>query len=232
MAEIQPEIPKIQSLAKYSLFAKAPGVEGRNSQLVWSVREGNPRITVFTRVPNDTNKGVLTAAFDPETFKIFLDLFEAIIRKPDDDRNQCDCDTHVYDAQGNRGEKVLGAKVTFGKKDGIVWIGVTSNGRPQIKFDFKLSEYHRFYKNDGTQYTESEMSVLKALAVVRTLRDITTDWSSVFQQPRPNTDQAGSGRSNYSNRQNYSKDYKKPNTDTQGASTPTLDTLDLDDDVF
>ena len=66
---------QFKQLEKFVMYTNAPGVEGKRSSLHWSTYRGNPRISVFTGVPNDIGKGVINAAMNPETYLIFLDLF-------------------------------------------------------------------------------------------------------------------------------------------------------------
>ena len=72
MAATEEKTYEFKQLEKFTLVTKAPGADGKNSLLLWSSYRGNPRITVFTGVPNDTGKGVLHAAMNPETFLMKL----------------------------------------------------------------------------------------------------------------------------------------------------------------
>jgi hypothetical protein len=164
--------PKIYEIAKFNMFADSPGVEGRRARLVWGVRDGNPRITVFTNNPNSKGlEGIISAPMSPQVFIAFLTLFEDVIKGPNDIKRKMDNDTSRRDEDNKPVDKSLLSEVFFGKdSNGIVWISVIAPSKPKIKFEFRLSDYHRFYKTDGTQFTESEASVLEAISVIQCLK--------------------------------------------------------------
>lgn len=165
---------QFKELDKFTMFTNAPGVEGKRSRLQWSTFRGNPRITVFTSVPNDSGKGVINAAMNPETFLIFLDMLENIAKETNEVKYKLDCDTLLKTSDGQRAtERTLNSSIWFGRDaNGLIWISVAAEGRPKIKFDFKISDFHRIYKGDGTALNEREASSLQTQAVIRALRSI------------------------------------------------------------
>lgn len=175
---------------KFDLYAETPNVPGRRSKLSFGVRDGNPRITVFTNDPSDTiNKGVIYAPFSPEVFLAFLDMFEKAILNGNDTKYKIDCLTYARDESGKADltTKVPTSQLWFGKdKTGICWMSVVSGNRPKIPFQFKLSEFHNFYHANGEKFSESENSDVVALATVRGLRQIIhnmiAEYSKSFEQ--------------------------------------------------
>ena len=188
MSEEQQTTPiRINEILRFSMFTDAPGVEGKRSRLAWSVRDGNPRVTVYTNIPTDTiQKGVLSAPMNPETFFIFLDLFEKVALGDNGIKYKIDCYTSFRKEDGTYTDKTLQSELWFGKDDqGVIWISVNAPSRPKIKFDFKVYDYHKIYKGDGTQISESEASALQALAVIKAMRNIYVPLVGALKQPNP-----------------------------------------------
>lgn len=194
---------EFKELDKFQMFTDAPGAEGKRSRLVWSSYRGNPRVTVFTQVPNDTNKGILNAAMNPETFLVFLDMLEQVARKNEECKyklaNYTLIRTGEDDNRKQRGEKVLASDLWFGRDNGgLVWISVVAENRPKIKFDFKISDFHKLYKGDGNALTDAEASSLQALAVIRALRDVMMMHMGELRQ-RPDAPAPRQGARSYDN---------------------------------
>ncbi len=165
---------KIESFERYSMYA--PTDRPRKPKLSWAIRDGNPRVSVFTNDPNDTtNKGIITAPMDPITFMDLLDMLKKVAHSaPDSDPVYLDCRTSARDENGKpTGDIVPLSQVWMGKdKDGIVWISVFADGRPRIKFPFTMSPYHGIYKSNGTSLTPAEGSVLTAMSTAAVLDKI------------------------------------------------------------
>ena len=66
--------------------------------------------------------------------------------------------------------------------DGIVWFGLTSEGRTKRKIDVVMNEYHKLQHPDKTPFSAAEGSVLQALAMVRGLR---AAYDSIAAKERP-----------------------------------------------
>lgn len=176
MAEAQttPQTYEFKELDKFTMFAPAPGVEGKRARLTWSSFRGNPRMTVFTGIPNDTNKGVINAGMNPETFYGFLYLLEKIAQNPQAAAEYIlDSDTLKEDDNGERKKRVLASSIYFGRdEEGVMYMKVKAEGRPEIRFNFKISDWHRFRKGDGTPLSEREGSSLQAISTVHALRQV------------------------------------------------------------
>ena len=194
----EPQVYTFKELEKFQMYTPAPGAQGKRSALRYSSYRGNPRLSLFTNVPNDSNRGMLNAAMNPETFLIFLDLLEKIARDPGPGKYKIDCMTTPRAPEGaeRSTEKILGAELYFGRdENGIVWISVTAPNRPRIKFEYRLSEFHKVYKGDGTALTESEGSTLQALATVLALREVFLTHMGELRPPYvPNGTKAESGK--------------------------------------
>lgn len=207
--EQQADRPQIFDINKYVMFADTPGVQGNRSRFVWGIRDGNPRISVFTNDPKDTiSRGVIFAGFNPETFFIFLNLFRDIIKGPNGGKGKVEQVGPQRDAQGNildGGTKVVQSELQYGKDDaGMCWIRLVAPQRPVIKFVFKISDYHRIFKQDGTQYTEAEASALQAYSVINTIWDIYKPLTGEFRKPmQQQSNQSTGTQSNAKQPSNY-----------------------------
>lgn len=175
--------PSTVEIDRTQLYTTAPGTSTERSSLIWQmyntntgVGGWNPRITVWTRVPGDTEKLPIQAPLNAaSTYALLSKLDEAIMAEPGF-RATMTCEGNKYDPTTK--EKLQGihvlSKVHVGKdKEGCVWISVVSadESRPKIQFKFNLGNYHHFEHKDGTPYTEAELSVVAAKGVVQVLRD-------------------------------------------------------------
>lgn len=177
------DLPAFNNLKRWTLFTKAPGVEGRTSRLQWVVRDANPRITVYTGIPNDPGYGMISAAMNPETFFVMLELLERIALGEPNTKNMITCKTSSRTEDGTTGERRLVSTVWLGKDaEGIVWISVVAadETRPKIKFEFQISFYHELLKSNGTALSAAESSVLQTISVVKALRNIYSIHTSEF----------------------------------------------------
>lgn len=183
----RPRVP-IRELSRFNMFAPNPANGQRQSRLSWGVRDGNPRITVFTNTQTEKPvDGIITAAMNPETFYIFLsDLNEVALNGENGTKRKIDCFQGVYGDDGKiTNERILASELYYGKDDnGIVWLSVISGNKPKVKFEFKVSDYHKFYRGNGEALSDKETSQLQTLAVVLALKDI---YIPLVGQLRPQT---------------------------------------------
>lgn len=174
MAEQEIERPLIQELDRFSLWAKNPSADptARQSRLAFGTFRNNPRISVFTNDPADTEKsGVIPAPMDPVTFFTFLTNFEEICKGPVGKKGSLDNYTKYKDEQGIYGDKILLSKTIYGKdEDGICWLSIIANNRPKIKFEYIPSDFHKFFDTEGADVTRERGSMYRALETIRLLR--------------------------------------------------------------
>lgn len=160
------------ALSEFKLRLTAPPQQGstKKAALSMGVWKNNPRLIVRTNVPNDKDYGKITAALNTFTFMALLHLLDKIADGPND----------VKEVLNNNSDFVAGrkydapitvSKVMLGKsKEGVIWIAVTAKDRPMIKFEFQSDEWHFLSHADGTNWTESESSVLYTHAWTNTAR--------------------------------------------------------------
>ena len=170
----QPRSKSPLELDKLALYTKPASPEDKTAKLIWSVVFNNPRITVYTNKKEAMNKdndwGRIIARLDIMVAFSIIEALKAIGDKENGERvviknmnypivNNTRSDTamHVND-------------IIVGKdKEGIVWLSVIQEGKPNIKFNIGLSDYHEFYHGDGSAYTPSEVSILATKAYTNIL---------------------------------------------------------------
>lgn len=170
---------KKTALSNPKLFLHATNDEGTEARYLVSLVNNNPRISVFTNIKSDqtpeNSNGRLNANLDLPTFYLFLDLIEEIANGPSDTKSYIENYGHRT-VEGVREERQqLLSELWVGKdSNGIVWSSVTMPGRPNIKFEFKISGYHRLFKN-GQPISKDAESKAVALSMVKVFRDITAN---------------------------------------------------------
>lgn len=161
-------------LNKYSRFAEVQN--NKFAKLIISSVSGFPRMTVFTSTDTDNGgRGHIQAGFDPVTFCTFIDDFVEIIRKGEADVHYIPCRTRKRNTDGSYGEITLVSNVVYGQdKEGINFIEVRSSeeGRPVIRFPFKMSRFHDILLRDNTAMPEKEKSKKEALSWLINLRQL------------------------------------------------------------
>ena len=169
--------PNVIDIERVTLFTPAPGTEGERSSMNFCVYNGQPRITVWTRVPNDTDKGMINAAMNSLSMETLLGFMEKVIDGPNGSTERVGCEGNRYDPASK--EKLPGrhhiSTVVVGKdQEGVVWMSVVSaeEGRPKIQFKLGTVDWHFFQHKDGSRYTEAEMSCVVGKSMVRILREV------------------------------------------------------------
>lgn len=206
-------IPKT-ALNVWKLKLLAPLADGqtRNATLSVGVIRNNPRIDVFTQVPNDKDNGRISAPMDSPTMYALLEYIYEIADGPNDSR------IAISNFQGRPSEKVKISTTIIGKdKEGKVYISVTADNRPKIKFVFAPSEYHVFSEKDGTPISEAKLSCIYAKTwaklfhglVINVLSDFYEDTSPI--QGNNNSGGYNSNKSNNYKSNNYNKSSSNEN---------------------
>jgi hypothetical protein len=168
MAENTRPQAEFLTLHNFTLFASTPDPSGRKAILEWSSREGCPRITIWTNIKEDAkNKsGNIYAGMNPETFYIFLSVLKKVAMGNPGDKYTIANMSSFRKEDGSVGEKTHVSDTHIGKdSDGIVWISVTAEGRPKLKFEIQISDFHILSKSDGSGFTKAETSQLQAIAL-------------------------------------------------------------------
>lgn len=165
---------RIIEIPRYSMYGKALQGSNRSPRLAWCIYKANPRISVFLNNGLEGASGIIPAPMNANIMTDMLNHLEYIADgKETNYVNKCY--TSTYDEQGNSSvsqEKKLLSIITLGKTEqGIVYIGVEAEGKPKLRFDFTMSDYHEVLAN-GQPLTESEASAAMARAAAMNLKKI------------------------------------------------------------
>lgn len=209
MSNFKPAPPPKTALSEYKLVLSCPPAQGatKPGNLKFSVVKNNPRIDVYTNVPNDRNNGNIRAAMDTPTFYSLLELLQRVIDGPADQKYSIDNLNYTwFDNKRSETPKVVSTTHVGRDKEGRVFIAVTAKERPYLKFVFLPSNFHAVKNIDGSPMSEAELSTIYASSYVTMLRELTAnvlDTNYVEPEPRDNK-QGGGQKSNYNGGQNRS----------------------------
>lgn len=201
----QKPLPKT-AFNEYKLRILGPIQDGAKfpSALQVSVIKNQPRLDVFTNIPNDRDYGKISAPMDSLTAMAVIMELERII---DGDN---DTQVKIVNKSGWKESIKVISNTYIGKdKEGRVWISITAQDRAKIKFVFLPSEWHMVVHRDGTPYSEAELSVVYARAWVNLFKQLIPNvLDTHYMEPEPRQDKGGyqkkgggyQGKSNYQNK--------------------------------
>ena len=142
MADFRPTIEK-NALNARKMQLSAPNAAGKNAGFIMRLHENNWRIQVYTNDPNDPKQGAITAKMDPTSFSMFLVLVQEALDAEGEYRYYIDNTGYTF-PKGKRSEKpeVLSRTIVGKDADGVIYVSVVENGRPNIKFPLLPSSWH------------------------------------------------------------------------------------------
>lgn len=188
---------------KLNLSAPTPGHQGKWSSLIWGFHANNPRITVWTNVPEDQTEkngnGKIAANMDTPTMFALLNLLNKAVASAGPVRYKIENKNFIFPG-GKRSEKpVVVSETWIGKDDeGCVFISVTARDRPKIKFVFGSSDFHHLFNQSGEPMSKGEVSVIYAEGYSRILEGIVCNLSVTnYEEPKPKEDRGGGGGGGY-----------------------------------
>ena len=175
---------KIIDIRRAVLFTD--GVDGKKARFQFSVREGYPRLTVFTGARG--RDGIISGPMDIDGFLVFTKSLQDIANGKPGDKMAVDLKTMLYENNQPTDKTQLMSTLFFGKDDdGMVWLGLQTEGKPKLKFIFKVSDYMLFRKADGTTPLPSEMSSIIASSYASMLEHIFAYYSLNYSIQHQNT---------------------------------------------
>jgi len=170
MSEVKAR-PPIFELDRYTFWTSVEG--NKRAAMSFGIKEGYPRITVFTNTQSDHDgKGAIIASFDLEHFLIFLNHFEKVVKTNGPSKEMVNIKHFPRDTAGKiTGDREVTGELWFGKnEEGVVWISAQQPNRPKIVFEILLSDFHEFRNSTGQLMTKGEGSISRALTLVPILR--------------------------------------------------------------
>lgn len=124
------------------------------ARLVWSTRNNNPRITLFYK--NKDGLRNVAGGFDQVTFLTVLNHMEEMIK------NGVETKQVVRNFIKNKetGNMDIMSELWYGlNAEGVLWLAVTSEKHPRIKFEVRKSDWHLFLGNDGKDYPLNKLNL-------------------------------------------------------------------------
>lgn len=141
--------------------------KGKWASLQWNYANNDAKLVLWTNDPEDDKKKI-DVSMMPVDFCRFLILLTDAIAFPDtgDHKHWMEVMGYTWSGRVRSDEVKTQATLYVGKKDGVVWMSLTSydKSRPRIKFPFGNTMYNSFYKGDGSPMTDAETSMLSARA--------------------------------------------------------------------
>lgn len=159
-----PQRKKI-ALDNSKLNLSAPNAAGKNATLKFGFVNNNPRLTVWTNDPNDTtDNGKITAALNLPVLFAWLEMVKDAAMAENGFKAAIENRNYIFPG-GKRSETpVVTSRLIAGKDEqGVVYVSVTANNRPNIKFAFGTDSFHSFKDSQGNQMDRGQASKYSAL---------------------------------------------------------------------
>lgn len=162
---------RFYDVARLVIWGEGEESSDRKPRLVFSWRDGNPRITVYTGVKGQ--EGILTFPSDLHTMTTVLESLREIAEGEPGNKLTMDSLTTKYVDNKPTAEKTLVSTLHIGKsKEGIVYLSLISPGKPNVVFALKLSQWHVARDAEKNQLPDAIISKRMALGLVNTMYGI------------------------------------------------------------
>ncbi len=169
---------RIYDLEQFTLWTNTPNRQGFRARLAFGERNGAPRLSIFTNWEENQGPKVIYAGFDPTVFEMFLQDLESVADAPNGAMIPQDLMDRAPGADRSQPRSsaptdlVVRCKWYVGKNaEGVIWIGAEQAGS-KIAFELLPSNWHHFYKLDGSPLPKPEASVRYAKGLVNLLRRV------------------------------------------------------------
>lgn len=225
--------PRVKTgLDEYKLRLSAPPSQGatKPASLAFSLVANQPRIDVYTNVPNDKQNGNIRAAMDAPTFWALIEALKIVIDGEAGQKISIPNKNYTW-WEGKRSDepKLVSTTIVGKDKEGVVFISVVAKDRPFIKFPFLPSLFHTLVKADGSGFTDAEMSILYAKGYAKNLPMLYASVSDThYQEPKPK-DGAGGGQGGQGGYQRSGGGQQRSSGGGGGQSRQSSDSFDDDD---
>lgn len=152
-------INKYYDVSKFILWGDDT-IEGidKKPKLVFSFRDGNPRLTVYTGVQG--KEGVISFPSDYPTMVAITNIIKEVVNSEPGTKFSIDSLTNVYENDVATKEKRVVSTLYIGKsKEGLIYFSVITENKPKLIFTVKPSSYHIFRDNDKNIIPDSVISM-------------------------------------------------------------------------
>ena len=115
----------------------------KRPRMVFSFRDGNPRITVYTGITGQN--GVISFPSDYPTMVAIVNILKDVIVSEPGNKFSISSLTNVYENNKPTKEKKIVSTLYIGKsKDGLIYFSVIAENKPKLVFTIKPSPFHVF----------------------------------------------------------------------------------------
>lgn len=146
----------------------------KRPRMVFSFRDGNPRLTVYTGVPGP--EGVIAFPSDFPTMVTIINFIKEVASGEPGKKLSVDSATTVYEDDKPTDRKRVVSTLYIGKsKEGVVYLSLISENKPKLIFPFKPSAYHTFRGADKDELALADISAKMATGVADVMLNIISD---------------------------------------------------------
>lgn len=200
-----PPRPK-NALDEFKLRLSCPPVQGANKPGSWAISlvANNPRIDVYTNVPNDKNNGNIRGAMDMPTFYLLIEMMRKAITLEDNQVLKLQNLNHVFFGGERSAEPKLVSTTLVGRdKDGVLFLACVAKDRPYLKFSMLPSNYHVMIDVNGEPMNKRDASNYFLAGYANMLENMMAATAAVnYTEPKPkdgnnNRGNGGGGGNNY-----------------------------------
>lgn len=133
---------------RLTLYANIEGTEPPvRARLVWSARNANPRVTLFYQ--NSEGRRNVSGGFDQVSFMTLLKHMKELVSKGVESKQMI----RNFIRNKETGNMDVMSEFWYGiNADGSLWMAVTSDKHPRIKFEVRKSVWHNFIDSEGKEY--------------------------------------------------------------------------------
>ena len=147
---------------------------GTKSRMVFSFRDGNPRITVY--IPTTSQTTVVSFPCDTVNMVSILNYIKEAANSEPGYKVSVDSLTSVYEDNKPTKDKKLVSTLHIGKSmEGLVYLSVIAPDKPKVVFTIKPSEYHVFRDKDKQNISVGEVSKRMAIGIADLMLNIIAD---------------------------------------------------------
>ena len=148
--------------------------DGKRPRLIFSFRDGNPRIVVNTGAQG--MEGMITFPCDYIHLTTTMNMLKDIANGPVGDKFTVDSLKPVYEDNKPTNQKQIVSTLQIGKtKEGIVYFMLIAENKPKIVFPMKPSPYHVFRDGSKEVIPDAMLSKYLALSLANLVLEIVAD---------------------------------------------------------
>lgn len=232
MADYNQQAPRPKTILNHrSLTMFAPNGEGGWASLAIDFKKNDVSMIVRTNIAADANNdyGRIAAQVPPQMFFSVLEMIKEVANATVPCRFAYEHKDKKFIGQGKMTDgPVLLYRIIVGRgDDGVVYISVVQEKRPNIKFSFLLDQKSTFKDGEGNEMPKALESKFLALGRVSTIEKLLPAiLSANYKHPEPK--QQGGGGGGYNNNrggQGGGGSYGGGGSNSSGGATMSSDDI-------